>query len=149
MKVAFDIGGVLSKYPDELRNWVYTFQDAGYGVFVITDMHDRREVLDQLRNNGFRIPEDYVYTADYDQYGEMCKAVLLSKLGINVFIDDFPGYLQWDRSLGPAPIRLLVQPDAFRPYWHESWQVLCKSDFGRRFATPNQLGESLDRNDKQ
>ena len=52
----------------------------------------------------------------------MCKAVLLSELKIDIFFDDFIGYLAWDSSLGPAPIRLLVMPDPYKPYWADSWK---------------------------
>jgi hypothetical protein len=137
MRIAFDIGGVLSKYPDEFRKMIIPLA-IWHEIFVITDMHDKAEVVKMLQENNFGlvacITEDHIYTADYATYGEMCKAVLLRDLKIDVFIDDFVGYMQWDSSFGPAPIRLLIMPDARKPYWHETWKAEG-GDFGRRKFT--------------
>jgi hypothetical protein len=94
MKIAFDIGGVLSKYPDELRQVVQMLHDSGAELHVITDMHERNEVIDLLANNGFGfIPGDRVHCADYVGHGEFCKAILCRNLGIDMLIDDFGGYV--------------------------------------------------------
>lgn len=145
MKISVDIGGVLSAYPQEMQALLSSLVRDHHKIYVITDMHDREEVLTQLRDNGFGwIYPECVYIADYATYGEMCKPVLLRALGIEMHIDDFPGYLVWDSSLGPAPLRLLVSPDAFRPYWHPDWK--CEGgDFGRRVATLNSLLGNHDR----
>ena len=45
--------------------------------------------------------------------------------------DDFVGYMPWDSTFGPAPIRLLVMPDPHKPYWADSWKA-DGYDFGRR-----------------
>lgn len=142
MKIAFDIGGVISKYPSEMRVLMQSLMFALQEVFVITDMHDRSEVLETLATNGFGfVPEDRVFCADYARHGELCKAVLIKELGIDALVDDFGGYVQWDSSLGPAPIRMLVAPDAFRPYWHPDWKVKVDSDFGRRvYSLPPSTG---------
>ena len=134
MKVAFDIGGVLSKYPEVFRRLVQALIDAGVEIFVLTDMHDPDESYAMLERNGFgMILRDHLYNVDYTNHGEMCKSIAVKKLGIDLFIDDFPGYLSWDNQLGPAPVRLLVQPDPFRPYWSETWKA--DGDFGRRVST--------------
>ncbi len=133
MRIAFDIGGVLSKYPNE---FLVMMEDMSTGpwveIFVITDMHDKPAVLKQLKENGFGfIEEKNVYCADYDKHGELCKAVLLRDLKIDMFFDDFIGYTQWPSEFGRAPVRCLIMPDGFRPYWHPSWK--CEGpDFGRR-----------------
>jgi hypothetical protein len=58
-----------------------------------------------------------------------------------MLIDDFPGYVQWDSSFGPAPIRLLSQPDPFKPYWAPDWKTDPKDgDFGRRVFTKENNG---------
>ena len=130
VRVAFDIGGVLSKYPDELRRLARCVVAGGGEVFVITDMHDRAHVLDTLAANAFGfVPAENVYTADYDQHGEGCKAELLRELVVDVFLDDFVGYV----TPGGAPIRCLVMPDASKPYYHESWTTLGgEPTFSRR-----------------
>lgn len=147
LKVAFDVGGVLSKYPAEMRNIMTAMAASGtIELWVITDMHDRPETLKQLEENGFGfVPEERVLNSDYATYGEFCKAVLLKEHGIGMLVDDFGGYVAWDSQLGPAPIRLQVMPDPFRPYWHPDWKESSGSDFGRRVcpqnltAPPNQL----------
>jgi hypothetical protein len=130
MRIAFDIGGCISKYPDQFRELIQHMDI--YNVFVITDMHDKSEVVKTLCDNEILVCEENVYCADYATHGEFCKAKLLQELKIDVFIDDFLGYLQWDSRFGKPPIRLLVMPDATQPYWHDTWKVPTESDFGRR-----------------
>lgn len=132
--MAFDIGGVLSKYPEQFLQ-LFESLWTHHKLYVITDMHDREKTLQMLRDNGFLryLPEQMVVNSDYEKYGEMCKAVLLRDLKIDIFFDDFAGYMTWDSQLGPAPIRLMVQPDPFKPYWAESWKTdPADGDFGRR-----------------
>ena len=140
MRIAFDIGGVLSKYPDTFKELISSL-GQNIEVFVITDMHKKEEVVKMLSDNGFNFNTDNIFCADYTNKGEMCKAILLKELKIDMFFDDFVGYLQWDSALGPAPIRLLVAPDAFRPYWHNNWIVQDNFDFGRRVSYLNDLKE--------
>lgn len=135
MKVAFDIGGVLSKYPDQFRVFVCALAvSPDIEIHVITDMHEREYTLQLLQDNGFGfIRPECVHNADYVNYGEMCKAVLIRYLGIDMLIDDFPGYCNWDSSFGSAPIRCQVQPDPFRPYWSKEWKTRSEDgEFGRR-----------------
>lgn len=131
-RIAFDIGGVLSKYPQVLVPMMFTL-GHGYEVHVITDMHDRDEVIVLLRRNGVgegHVRDDHVHVSDYEQHGDACKAVLLRDLGIDVLVDDHPGYLVWPWPT-PAPLRLRVEPDPRRPYWHPGWK--CDGgEFGRR-----------------
>ncbi len=130
MKVAFDIGGVLSKYPDELREIARCLQAGGAEVFVLTDMHVRADVLQTLALNGFDfIPDDHVFSADYATHGEGCKAEILREQGIDLFLDDFMGYV----AEPGCPIRLLVMPDSTKPYYHPTWKTTgAEGDFGRR-----------------
>ena len=75
--------------------------------------------------------ESDVYSADYKAHGEACKAVLLRELGIDVLVDDHPGYLVWPWP-GPAPLRLRVEPDVHRPYHAPEWETDgSEGDFGR------------------
>jgi hypothetical protein len=131
MRIAFDIGGVLSKYPEIFRPFALAMKGSpDVELFVITDMHIRADVLETLKMNDFGfIPEENVHCADYETHGEGCKAVLLKELAIDIFFDDFIGY-----TVEPAcPVRCLVMPDATRPYWSDDWKVAGdKPDFGRR-----------------
>lgn len=145
MRIAFDIGGVLSKYPQQLRplvNWLRLasaaflaerFATRNYEpveVFVISDMHDREKMVGMVQANGFDVDPDNIHSADYKAHGELCKAVLCEQLGIDILIDDHGGYVC---TPGSPPVRLLVMPDPARPYYHDDWKTDgSEGDFGRR-----------------
>jgi hypothetical protein len=133
MRVAFDIGGVISKFPRICRQMIVALTRGGAEVFILTDIHDRVSVLDVLRRNEIcpPVPEANVFTSDYAVYGEACKAVLVDRLAIDVLIDDHGGYVAWPWAQ-PAPMRLLVQPDQRRPYHAPEWETDgSEGDFGR------------------
>lgn len=135
MKIAFDIGGVISKYPDIFRVLMLQLQHAGATVLVITDMHGHDEVVELLKLNDFDfVPLANIHCADYDTHGEGCKALLCEELGVDMFYDDFIGYT----TAGGAPVRLLVMPDATRPYYADNWKVPKESKFGRQRYTKRQ-----------
>lgn len=139
LRIAFDIGGVLSKHPDIYMDLLKQLSQGTYlreslvEVFVITDMQ-RDKAIETLKLNGFLEPvgwiqERNVLSADYEQYGEMCKDVLLKSLGIDIFFDDFIGYVAGDG----APVRCLVMPDATKPYYHPTWKTVDDTEnFGRK-----------------
>lgn len=130
--IAFDVGGVISKYPDACRNLIGALIRGGHDVCVITDQHDHNEVCRTLTANLLLPPlrPEHVYCADYEAYGDACKAVLMRRLGVTVLVDDHPGYTVWPWE-EPAPMRLLVQPDVRRSYWAPNWR--CEGgEFGRR-----------------
>lgn len=139
MRVAFDIGGVLSKYPDIFRDLIKRMVRAGVDVFVITDMHDMDQIEGMLTLNGFESLLPFTHSADYDTHGEGCKAELLRELKIDLFFDDFIGYV----TAGGCPVRCLVMPDASRPYYHDSWKgVPGEPEFGRRVYKGGAVGNS-------
>lgn len=141
MKVSVDIGGVLSAYPHKMLALLHPLHHDGHQIHVITDMPEtmRDEVLTQLRENGFEwIDPENVHHADYETHGHLAKAIILHRLQISIHIDDFPGYLVWDSALGRAPLRLLVTPDAFRPFIHPDWK--CESaSFGHAHANIREI----------
>jgi len=54
------------------------------------------------------------------------------ELGIDILIDDFIGYV----AVEGAPVRLLVMPDATKPYYDPNWKTDgSEGDFGRRTST--------------
>jgi len=131
MKIAFDIGGVLSKYPHVFRPFIQAIVDGGgVTVHVITDMHPTEKAIDMLRKNGLCPPigESFVHSADFLSHGEMCKAILCEQLGIDILMDDFPGYV----ATGDH-VRLLVMPQPTEPYYHDDWKTDgSEGAFGRR-----------------
>jgi hypothetical protein len=131
LRVAFDVGGVLSKYPEEFRRLIDAFNDSdGVEVLVISDMHPEQKIREMLAANGFfGLP---CFSADYYSHGEACKAVLCERLGVDILVDDFIGYVA---TPGQPRVRLLVMPDPSLPYYADSWKTDgSEGDFGRRRA---------------
>jgi hypothetical protein len=140
MRVAFDIGGVLSKYPNQFRELILKIVSHGLGhwpameVFIISDMHPKEKIVELLRLNridGFSY--DNVYCADYDTHGDGCKAELLDQLKIDLFFDDHIGYVATSIPGTYPTIRCLVWPEAGLPYRADSWIVPDgEPEFGRK-----------------
>jgi hypothetical protein len=130
MKVAFDIGGVLSKYPDKFRTLIVQLQHAAVQVYVITDMQNVDKIYEMLVANDFgMIPKANVYSANYEKHGDGCKAEAARELEIDLFFDDHLPYVM----VPDETIRCLVMPDPYKPYWAESWKVPGEEqEFGRR-----------------
>lgn len=138
LKIAFDIGGVLSKYPDTFRKLVIKLQaetapgiPSSVEVYVISDMHDVDMMHNMLRLNDIHIDKSKIFSADYTNQGEYCKTKLCNDLGIDIFIDDFLGYL----AEGDF-VRLLVMPNVNKPYYDDTWKTDGnEAGFGRRRKT--------------
>ena len=132
MRIAFDVGGVLSKYPSVFRPLLevlhYHGNAEGIEVWIISDMHPEQKIIDMLELNGVAFYKHRVRSADYHTHGEMCKAVLCKELRIDLLIDDFPGYV----AAGDH-VRLLVMPHPTEPYYHDEWKTDgSEGAFGRR-----------------
>ena len=100
MKIAFDIGGVLSKFPFEFCCLIDSLAHAGHEIHIISDMHPVEKIVDTIEANGFEklINREHIHSADYKTHGEACKAVLCRDLGIQMLVDDFG-----DTSCGRGP----------------------------------------------
>lgn len=129
IRIAFDIGGVISKYPKLFKQLIEAINQDKIELFILTDMHPKDKVKETLWNNGFGFEDENILVADYAKYGEAAKAVLCKENAIDIFIDDFIGYV----ADPGATIRLLVMPDSKLPYWSETWKVTDNHDFGRRY----------------
>lgn len=128
LRVAFDIGGVLSKYPSIIGAMMQALTKGGAEVCIITDMHDPQQARRMLDENGVNAATP-LHCANYAAHGEMCKAVLCEQLKIDVLVDDFIGYV----AEKGAPVRLLVMPDVNLPYWADEWKTQPEDgEFGRR-----------------
>ena len=127
-KIAFDVGGVLSKHQS-IRDLYYTLtlNSGGVQTFVISDMHPVEKIKAMLKLNDLPC-DDNVYSADYATHGENCKKVLCEELGIDILIDDFIGYVADGKH-----VRLLVMPDPSEPYYSDDWKTDgTEGNFGRR-----------------
>lgn len=131
IKIGFDIGGVLSKYPEVLTPFINSLIfncSHDIEVHVLSDMHPKEKIVDWLDRNDVYVSHENVHSCDYVEHGELCKSVKCQELKIDIMMDDFIGYLAEG-----SPIRLLVMPDAKRPYYHDDWKTDgSEGTFGRR-----------------
>lgn len=132
IKIGFDIGGVLSKYPEILRPIVAALAASPeIEVHVLSDMHPHAKCVDWVvTRNGFAVLPERIHPCDYAEHGERCKAFKAAEIGLDVLVDDFVGYLA---VVGAPPLRLLVMPDPDRDYYHPTWGTDgSEGNFGRR-----------------
>jgi hypothetical protein len=128
LRISFDIGGVLSKYPKVFVPMVQALQAGGAEVFVITDMHQHEQSVKFVQENGYQIPDDHILNSDYAQYGERCKELTIKQHQIDLHIDDFPGY-----CAHIACVSLFVWPNPHEPYYHDDFKTDgSEGNFGRR-----------------
>ena len=116
MKLAFDIGGVLGKYPDVFLPMISALLKGGAEVFVMTDIADKKSAEAIINRYGYGMPPESILCADFQKYGERCKAVLIKEYGIDVLIDDHPGYCAYSGC-----VSLFVWPDPHIPYESENF----------------------------
>jgi len=128
-KISFDIGGVLSKYPNKFRKLITALSTSeNVEMYVITDIPQHERAVKLVQDNGFAISAERVLCANYDLYGEHCKSVLIKEHNIDMHIDDFLGYVaNFDC------INLLVCPNPNEPYYHDEFITDGnEGNFGRR-----------------
>ncbi|MDQ3834306.1 MAG: hypothetical protein M3315_11900 [Actinomycetota bacterium] len=128
LRVSFDIGGVLSKYPQVFRPFVAVLQAGGAEVYVLTDMHDHDQSVRFVQGNGYDIKPENVLNSDYAEFGELCKAKIIRDMGIDIHVDDFPGYCAHSEC-----VSLFVWPNPSEPYYHDEFKTDgSEGTFGRR-----------------
>lgn len=130
LRVSFDIGGVLSKYPNEFRTMARALAASpDIEVFVITDMHIHDQSVGFVHSNGFEfIPAENILNSNYTDFGERCKEQTILDYGIDIHIDDFPGYCAHTNA-----INLFVWPNPNEPYYSDDWVTDgSEGNFGRR-----------------
>jgi hypothetical protein len=134
LRVAFDIGGCLSKHP-ELQMLLQCLLDAaGVEVHVISDIKPHEKAVAFCHDNALSVPKERIHCANYDTHGERCKEFLCDQLGIDILIDDHMAYL-W--AIGHPPVRLFVMPDPTRDYYDPDWKTDgSEGNFGRRRNPP-------------
>lgn len=126
LKIAFDLGGVLSKHACLRQLYLSLSQVEEIRLFVISDMHNVEKIKNMLQMND--LPTCNVYSANYEKHGEKCKQVLCEELGIDMILDDFIGYVAQGKQ-----VRLLVMPDPDEPYYSDDWKTDgSEGNFGRR-----------------
>jgi hypothetical protein len=116
MKIAFDIGGVISRYPAPMKLLMQALMDGGVDVHVLTDMCPD-DAHTCLHDNGFEfIPNDNVHSADWTQHGDRCKTEVIHREGFDILIDDRPDYCAEGDFIG-----LVLSPRPQKPYYATEW----------------------------
>ena len=126
MKVSFDIGGVVAKYPEKFKALMKILFIGGAQIYVITDM-PKVSAVEMLRENGFDyVLADRIFSADYEGEGERCKQFLIEKHGIDIHLDDFAAYCSHESC-----ISLFVWPNPDKPYYADDFKTKTDFKFGR------------------
>jgi hypothetical protein len=115
-RISWDIGGVLSKYPEVFRPLIKVLIAGGAEVFVITDMPDHEKAVKFVQGNGYDIKAENILCSDYATHGENCKARTIEEYGIQVHVDDFPGYVA-----NASCVNLFVWPNPDKPYYADEF----------------------------
>jgi hypothetical protein len=124
VKIGIDIGGVISKYPNQFRYLIDTLRRGKLEVYAITDMsYSKAEKL--LEENSIFV--DGILACSYELYGENCKTEMIKSTGLDLIIDDHMGYL-----MGGNHIRLLMMPNPDLPYQADDWKT--DEPWGKRNA---------------
>lgn len=132
IRIAFDVGGVLSAYPGLFGAVMGILERGGAEVYVMSDMGSRGKILNALHRNAIAIPEARVIAADYKAHASLCKAVACEEHEIDILIDDHLAYVA-----SGAQVRLLLMPDSARPYYATDWKTDPEDgSFGRNVPTP-------------
>jgi hypothetical protein len=119
LRVSFDIGGVLTKYPEVFKPIIKALQAAqDVEVYFLTDMPKVKDALAMLEMNGIQTPPERIICSPFKRRGESCKAVDCLTKDIHLHIDDFPAYVA-----AGARVRLLLMPDLGRPYYAKDWKT--------------------------
>ncbi len=120
LKVAFDLGGLISRYPGEMKTLMACLIRSGAEVFILTDMNhiDARRAITENNLGGF-ISADWskhILSADWSKHGDLCKTILMEMHKINILIDDRPNYAAIGNFIG-----LVLSPRPHVPYYHNTW----------------------------
>lgn len=133
VRIAFDVGGVLSKRPEIFVPLIDALTRGGAEVFVISDMHPVEKIVEMLPLNGIELPAGRIISADYATHVELCKTRAAEAIELDILIDDFPAYLAEGQH-----VRLMMMPDVSRPYYSPAWRTDgSEGDFGRRTPKPS------------
>jgi hypothetical protein len=114
VKIAFDIGGVISRYPDQMKTIIQALMAGGVDVCIVTDMPPATANI-LLRLNGFDFVPS-VYCGNWTEHGDMCKSLICEREGIDVLFDDRPDYCALGNFIG-----FVLAPRPQIPYYAQKW----------------------------
>ena len=128
-KIGFDIGGILSKFPEAIAFYRACLASPLMEVHIVTDM-PKDKALAMLALNSIEHDVAHVHSGDYAEHGEESKAEIAKTIGLDALVDDFISYVA---TPGAPALRLLAMPDPTRDYYHPTWKTDgTEGNFGRR-----------------
>jgi hypothetical protein len=117
-KIGFDIGGTISKFPDQMLALMRALTtSAEFEVFIVTDMK-REDAISSLEKNSIVVDRDHLICADWSKNMDLCKSIVMKERGIDIMIDDRPDYITEG-----VPIGLALMPRPHLPYFHPTWKL--------------------------
>ena len=118
MKIAFDIGGVISRYPKQMLEMMTALIKGGTEVHIITDMN-QQDALTTCKENKILdiINRKNIHSADWSANGDKCKTEICENIGIDILIDDRPDYCAQGNFIG-----LVLSPRPDTQYYAPTWK---------------------------
>ncbi len=118
MKVAFDIGGVLSRYPDTFMGLMENLREGwDVEIYIVTDMNSDDAWAAVVENKfDLLVKRERVLSADWSKHGDLCKTKVCEEHGIDILIDDRPDYVAQGNFIG-----LILSPRPDVPYYAKGW----------------------------
>ncbi len=112
LKVAFDIGGVISRYPEHMKLMMYALARGGVKVYIVTDMQ-LHQAKACLKENGFDfVDENLILSAVWQDHGDYKLKDFVARAG------DGWARSQWDERtpihVGSDKVHLKVKFSRFR-----------------------------------
>ncbi len=118
-KIGFDIGGVLSAYPEQFKTLINALeQSPHFQVYYITDM-PRATAEELLTLNEIQHNPERLLCADWNSHQNECKTRLANEVGLDFLVDDHLAYLIGETNA----LGLLVVPKSKQPYNHQEWKT--------------------------
>lgn len=118
-RVGFDIGGVISKFPEPMKALMRALASSPeHEVFIITDM-PIAIAKQMLECNNVPFDDEHLICVDFSAHQDLCKSNLAETHGIDIMIDDRPDYVALGFQIG-----FIISPRPLLPYEHASWKKL-------------------------
>lgn len=112
MIVAIDLGGVVTRYPREIRYLVESLLAGGSEVHFVSDCP--LETMDRILIDACIATHERIFYHSVEWTGDESKSRVLKQIRADIFIDDHLGYILG--ADGACKIRLLVVPSPSEPY---------------------------------
>jgi hypothetical protein len=116
MKIGFDIGGTISRYPEKMKELMTILKKGGAQVCVITDIpYDQACQL--CLDNEIPVLASQIHSCNWSEHQDLCKTLKCEELKVDFLIDDRPDYCAVGDFIG---LVLAPRPKT-RPYYSDSW----------------------------